>query len=88
MKARRLQKSQFSNILVNWEKFGSAALAFQKSQFTTFMNREKRGSIHSSRPTLIQILNLRMNWERIYPNLSFTVENKMGNLHKERMVTF
>ena len=24
-----------------------------------------------------------MNWERICPNLSFTVENKMNNLHKK-----
>ena len=31
----------------------------------------------------IQILNLWMNSERICPNLSFTVENKMGNLHKK-----
>ena len=23
-----------------------------------------------------------MNWEKLYPNLNFTVENKMGNLHK------
>ena len=36
----------------------------------------------------IQILNLRMNWEGICPNLSFTLENKMGNLHKERMARF
>ena len=24
-----------------------------------------------------------MNWEKIFPNLNFTVENKMGNLHKK-----
>ena len=23
-----------------------------------------------------------MNWEKLYPNLNFTVENKMGNLRK------
>ena len=27
------------------------------------------------------------NWKNICPNLSFTVENKMGNSHKEMMVT-
>ena len=32
----------------------------------------------------IQILNLWMNWENLLPNLSFTVENKMGNLHKTK----
>ena len=31
----------------------------------------------------IQILNLWMNWEKLCPNLSFTIENKMGNLHKK-----
>ena len=29
-----------------------------------------------------------MNWEKLYPNLNFTVENKMGNLHKIRLFTF
>ena len=29
------------------------------------------------------ILNLWMNWERLCPNLSFTDENKMGNLHEK-----
>ena len=23
-----------------------------------------------------------MNWEKLYPNLNFTVEKKMGDLHK------
>ena len=39
MKARGLQKS----LLVNWEKFGTAAQAL--------MNWEKLGSVHSPRPT-------------------------------------
>ena len=43
-------KSQFSNFLVNWEKFGNVIQAFQKSQFSiSFMNWEKRGNIHSPR---------------------------------------
>ena len=36
----------------------------------------------------IQILSLWMNWEKLFPNLSFIIENKMGNSHKKRMVTF
>ena len=36
----------------------------------------------------VQISNLLMNWEKLCPNLSFTVENKMTNLHKISMVTF
>ena len=30
----------------------------------------------------IPMLNLWMSWENLCPNLSFTVENKMGNSHK------
>ena len=30
----------------------------------------------------IQMLNLWMSWEILFPNLSFTVENKTGNSHK------
>ena len=36
----------------------------------------------------IQILNLWMNWERICPNLSLTVDIKMGDLQKKKMATF
>ena len=37
---------------MNWEKFSSAAQAFQKTQFsTTFMNWEKLGSTRNLRPT-------------------------------------
>ena len=36
----------------------------------------------------IEVLNLWMNWENKYPNLSVTIDNKMGNLHKEKMVAF
>ena len=35
----------------------------------------------------IQMLNLWMSWEKLCPNLTFTVENKIGNSHK-RIVTF
>ena len=48
IKARGFQKSQLSNSLVNWEKFGSAG----QSQFSiSIMIWEKLGNIHSSRPT-------------------------------------
>ena len=33
-------------------------------------------------------LTLRVNWEKLCPNLSFTVENKDGNLLKIRLDTF
>ena len=47
------------------------------------MNWEKLGNIHSPRPNFkIQILNLWMSWKNLYPNLTCTVEKKMGNSHK------
>ena len=36
----------------------------------------------------IQILNLWMNWEKLYPNLTVTVEKKTGNLHEKRRSRF
>ena len=51
------------------------------------MNWEKLGSIRSPRQQEasfeMQILNLWINWEILYPNLSLTVENNMGNSHKK-----
>ena len=34
------------------------------------------------------MLNLWMGWEKLCPNLSFTVENKTGNLHKREWLHF
>ena len=81
MKARG-QKYQFSNFSVNWGKIGNAIQAFQKSQFSiSFMNWEKIYTAPDQH-FKIQMLNLRMSWENLGPNLSFTVENKMGNSRK------
>ena len=41
------------------------------------MNSEKRGNIHS--PENPNDENLWMSWENVCPNLSFTVENNIGN---------
>ena len=73
----RGQKFQFSNFLVNREKFRNA-IFIQKSQFPiSFMNWEKLENIHSPRPTFQNPnVNLWVSWE------TFTVENKMGNSHK------
>ena len=49
------------------------------------MNWEKLGSIHSPRPTF-QNPNFESidELEKLCPNLSFTVENKIWNSHKEK----
>ena len=54
MKVSKIQKFQFSNFLVSWDKFESTAQAnIQKSQyFIYFMNLKKRGS-----PTRVTFTN-------------------------------
>ena len=52
------------------------------------MNWEKPRSI-ATQPSQdqlfkIQIFNIWMNWEKLSPNLSFTVENKIRNSHKKK----
>ena len=66
-------------------KIWKCDLGFSKIQiFLSLMNQEKLGSIHCPRPTF-QNPNFKswMNWEKWCPNLSITVENKMGNSHKK-----
>ena len=53
------------------------------------MNWETLQSIHSLRQTFkFQSLNLWINWEKLRPNLSFTVENKKENPHKKGLPHF
>ena len=49
------------------------------------MNWEKLGNKIYRAPDQrfkIQMLNLWRNWENLCPDLSFTVENEMGDSHK------
>ena len=64
---------------MNWENLGSSARTTFKNQ-NLFVNWEQQKKI--------RILHLWMNWEKLSPNLSFTVESKIGNLHKVRLFTF
>ena len=83
MKARG-QKFQFSNFSEDWGKFGNAVSTFQKSQFPISLWIEKTLEIYTApdQHFKIQMLNFWMSWENLCPNLTFTVENKMGNSHK------
>ena len=63
---------------MNWEKFGNAISAFQKSEFPiSLTNWEKLGKIGKNTAPdqhfKIQMLNLWMSWENLCPNLSFTL---------------
>ena len=55
-----------------------------KSQFLISLWIKKNLEIYTApdQHFKIQMLNLWMSWENLCPNLTFTVENKMGNSHK------
>ena len=79
------RKFQFSNFSLNWGKFGNAIWAFQKSQFPiSFLWIGKNLEIYSApnQHFKTEMLYLWMSCENLCPNLSFTVENKMGSSHK------
>ena len=110
MKSMGLQKPQFLNSLMNFEKFESAIQAYiQKSNFLSFSSIGKNckvqleqyskipyslsnGKTSEVQPKTntqkIPILNLWMNSNFFCPNLSFTVESKICNLHKISLLTF
>ena len=54
------QKSQFSNFLVNWGKFGSKSRLFKSPNFASLLKIED------------QTLNLWMNWGKLCPRLSLS----------------
>ena len=47
-----------------------------------FVNWKNFGSTGYGQHSKILVSNLQMNWEKLGPNWSFTVENKMTKLHK------
>ena len=57
---------------------------FKNPNFPSLLWIEKNLEIYTvpDQRFKIQMLNLWMSWESLCPNLSFTVENKMGNSHK------
>ena len=52
------------------------------------MNWEQLGSAAEHQLSKTPILHLSMNWQKLYPNLNFTIENKIGILHKIRLFEF
>ena len=73
---------------MNWEKLESPARATFKNPKLSLLN----GKIFEVQPKTntqkMPILNLWINWENVCPNIRFTVENKISNLHKIRLFTF
>ena len=82
-----IQKIQFSIFFMNWEKMRSpdkATLKKPKISLWVWKNLEVQPKTNTQK---IPILNLWTNWENCF-NLNFTVENKTGNLHEIRHLTF
>ena len=71
---------------MNWEKLRSPARAtFKNPNFRSLRENWEKTLKYSLRPyqnSKVPIWNLLMHWEKLCPNLSFTVKNKMGNLYK------
>ena len=68
---------------MNWEKLRSPTKAtFENSNFQ-FPGQLGKLWQQSLRPAFKSVsFNLWMNWENLCPNLSFAIENSMGNLRK------
>ena len=68
---------------MNWEKLRTPARAtFKHPNFQSLSELGKLGSTTYAQDSQVPISNPQMNWEKLNPNLSFTAENKKGNLHK------
>ena len=65
---------------MNWEKFKNRTRAtFKNPNFKSFRELGKMWK-YSLRPTFKNLnLSLRLNLEKLCPNVSFTIENKGGN---------
>ena len=57
---------------------------FKNPNFPSLLWIEKNLEIYTApdQHFKIQMLNLWMSWENLCPNLTFTIENKIGNSHK------
>ena len=72
---------------MNWEKSRSPARATFKNPKIFLLIGKNLEVQPKTNTQKIPIWNLWRNWENLYPYLSFTVENKIGNLHKIWLLT-
>ena len=73
---------------MNWEKSRSPArVTFKNPKISLLIgkNLEVQPKTNTQKTP---IWNLWRKWENLCPYLSFTVENKIGNLHKIRLFIF
>ena len=76
MKARGLQNSQFSNSSVNQKNLEVQPKLFKNPNFPSLFMNWKKLEVYTAQDQhfKIQILNIWMSWEKLCPNLSFTVD--------------
>ena len=80
-----IQKYQYSITFMSWKKLWNPTRAtLTSNNFQSFGELAKSLKDQHSK---IPILNLRINWKMLCPNLSFSVEN-WGNLYTIRLFTF
>ena len=79
-----------ASLIINWILWCHMS-SYWKTTLTSWPNMKVRGQKFISSHLLknpislwieIQMLNLWMSWENLCPNLTFFLENKMGNSHK------
>ena len=70
-----------------WKKLRSPARATLKNPKISLLIRKDQRQPKTNTQKITN-LDLWINWQNVCPNLSFTVENKIGNLHKIRLFTF
>ena len=73
---------------MNWEKSRSPARATVKNPKISLLIGKNLEVQPKTNTQKIPILNLWRNWENLCPYLSFTVDNRISNLHKIGLFTF
>ena len=81
-----LKKNQIFHLFHELEEH-SARATFRNPKISLFIGKNWEVHPHTNTQK-IPILNQWMNWKNLCPNLSFTVENKIGNLRKIRLFKF
>ena len=83
------QKSQFQTFQWIGENLEMQSKLFKNSNFPFFYELEKTWKYTQPQANISKSqCNLWVSWEKLWPNLSFTVENKMESSHKRSWSQF
>ena len=79
------KKKTIFRLFHEWGRFGKYSYSNIRKSLISLLIGKNLEVQPKTNTKKIPSLNLWMNWENFCPNLSFTVENKIGNLHKIRL---